>query len=109
MKELQLARLKKETLKDWRELAKKHKALRHCARVAQKIDRGRVLSKFVALWLRKLHLSLKKKHMVAAQQKFRAEKTKQRYMAAWARGYRYQVQLKVRDQQIADLQERQVL
>ena len=91
MKEQLLVRTKKEWLKDWRELSKKRKALRHCEQVSLKIDRCRVLSKFLALWLRKLHLSLKKKHMVAAQQKFWASKTKERVMAAWARAYHYQV------------------
>ena len=84
-------------LKDWRDLSKKHKALRHCEQVSMKIDRYRVMSKFVALWLRRLHLKLKKKHMMAAQQKFWAQKAKQRFMAAWTQAYHYQVQLKMRD------------
>ena len=61
-----LTRTKKEMMKDWRRLTKKHRTLQHCEQVSMKIDRYRVLSKSLALWLRKLHLTLRKKHMTAA-------------------------------------------
>ena len=54
---------KKLHLREWAALAKKKRALRKCSKVSYKIDRQRTLTKFIALWFRQLHQSLKNKHL----------------------------------------------
>ena len=100
---------KKTLLKDWKEMAKKHKALRECQQVSIKIDRYRVLSKFLGLWLRKLSLKLKKQHMNEAKEKFYARSTKRKVIRAWSRAYEYHINLKLKDQQITSAQERHLM
>ena len=76
---------KKLHLREWAALARKKQALRKCQKVSYSIYRQRTLTKFIALWFRNLHQSLKKKHLRKLEQQFSEKRLKQKFMGVWLR------------------------
>jgi len=93
MKQKFIKRKTKLHFREWLGLSRKVKALSKCELISLGIDKHRTLTRYLALWLQRLHHKLKSKHMSNLQEQFYKTRIKTRFMSAWMRAYRKSLEL----------------